>query len=159
MPDGLPNSRTRRIHHCLSDYLVIYSSTWEEHLQHLHQVFQRLQNAGLTAKLKKCQFAMQQCRYLGQIAGNGTVQLEQGKLATEQMLSIPETKIEDLFAIMLMLLYHSLIGIMTSMQIKGNFLTQLRVSIIVHMYWMMKTAVKRPCHGYMNMLTRKVNQT
>ena len=43
------------------DDLVIYSSTWEEHLKHLHLVFQRLQKAGLTAKPKKCQFAMQQC--------------------------------------------------------------------------------------------------
>ena len=74
------------------DDLVIYSSTWEEHLQHLHQVFQRLQKAGLTAKPKKCQFAMQQCRYLGHIVGNGTVQPEQGKLVTVQMFSIPETK-------------------------------------------------------------------
>ena len=40
------------------DDLVVYSSTWEEHLQHLRQVFSRLQEASLTAKPKKCQFAM-----------------------------------------------------------------------------------------------------
>ena len=32
------------------DNLVIYSSTWEEHLQHLQKVFSRLKEAGLTAK-------------------------------------------------------------------------------------------------------------
>ena len=74
------------------DDLVIYSLTLEEYLQHLHQVFQHLKKTGLTAKPKKCQFAMQQCWYLGHIVGNGTVQPEQGKLTTVQMFTFPETK-------------------------------------------------------------------
>ena len=42
------------------DDLIIYSNTWEEHMQHLQQVFARLQDTGLTAKPKKCQFAISQ---------------------------------------------------------------------------------------------------
>ena len=41
------------------DDLLIYSLTWEEHIEHIRQVFQRLKEAGLTAKPRKCQFAMQ----------------------------------------------------------------------------------------------------
>ena len=47
------------------DNLVIYSSTWSDHLQHICFMLQRLQEAGLTVKLRKCQFGMQQCTYLG----------------------------------------------------------------------------------------------
>ena len=73
------------------DDLVIYSSTWKEQLQHLRQVFGYLQEAGVTSKPKKCQFAMQ-CRYLGHIVGNGTVQPELGKIDTVKSFAIPETK-------------------------------------------------------------------
>ena len=44
------------------DDLVIYSATWKEHVQHLHSVFECLRKAGLTAKPRKCQFAMKQCK-------------------------------------------------------------------------------------------------
>ena len=71
--------------------LVIYSSTCEQHLQHLHQVFQCLQKAGLTAKLKKCQFALQKCWYLGHIIGNGTHSTRTSKLVIVKMFSITET--------------------------------------------------------------------
>ena len=36
------------------DDLVIFSSSWPEHLQHLRAVCQRLKGAGLTAKPRKC---------------------------------------------------------------------------------------------------------
>ena len=52
------------------DDLVIYSRTWEEHLSHIRQVLQRLRDAGLTAKARKCQFGMEQCLYLGHLVGS-----------------------------------------------------------------------------------------
>lgn len=45
------------------DDVVVFSATWEEHLEHLEQVMQRLRNAGLTIKMKKCQFGMDHCVY------------------------------------------------------------------------------------------------
>ena len=44
--------------------LVVFSSSWPEHLEHLRAVLQRLREAGLTAKPTKCQIAMNQCVYL-----------------------------------------------------------------------------------------------
>ncbi len=63
-----------RLVHCLTDFLaayiddrdlVIFSTSWKDHLQHLRQVLHRLKDAGLTAKPKKCQLAMKTCSYLG----------------------------------------------------------------------------------------------
>ena len=57
------------------DDLVIYSSTWQEHLSHVEQIFIRLKKAGLTIKLIKYQLAMEECTYLGHVIG-GTEQIE-----------------------------------------------------------------------------------
>ena len=43
------------------DDVVIYSSTWEEHVQHMRNEFECLCKAGLTTKPRKWQFAMKQC--------------------------------------------------------------------------------------------------
>ena len=74
------------------DDLVVYSGSWEEHLQHLHQVLSRLREAGLTAKPSKCQLAMDQCVYLGHVVGKGTVQPEMTKVEAVQCWPVPETK-------------------------------------------------------------------
>lgn len=48
----------------LSDYaaaylddIIVYSSSWEQHLQHLKEVFHRIQEAGLTINSSKCALA------------------------------------------------------------------------------------------------------
>ena len=74
------------------DDLVIYNSTWEEHMKHPHNVFERLRKAGLTAKPRRCQFAMKQCKYLGHIVGNGVVQPEPGKIDAVKSFAVPRTK-------------------------------------------------------------------
>lgn len=51
------------------DDVVVYSHRWEEHLQHLGEVFRRLLDAGLTLKLKKCAFGRAQVSFLGHILG------------------------------------------------------------------------------------------
>lgn len=47
------------VDHCnvYLDDVVIYSSTWTEHMVTLHTVFSRLSAASLTFNLKKCEFA------------------------------------------------------------------------------------------------------
>ena len=59
------------------DDLVIYSHSWEEHLQHIKKVFDQYKEAGLTVKPKKCQFGMKQCIYLGHVVGNGVKQKQE----------------------------------------------------------------------------------
>ena len=76
------------------DDLVIFSTSWEEHLQHLRTVLQRLQEAGLTVKPTKCQFGMEECTYLGHVVGGGKVQMELSKIAAVQSFGVPRTKRE-----------------------------------------------------------------
>ena len=74
------------------DDLVIYSDSWDEHVQHIRRVFNRLRDAGLTAKPKKCQFGMEQCIYLGHVVGNGVVRPEQSKIEAVMNFPTPQTK-------------------------------------------------------------------
>ena len=48
------------------DDILIFSKTYEEHLQHLHSVFEKFKEAGLKIKLSKCQFFKTHLCYLGQ---------------------------------------------------------------------------------------------
>ena len=67
----------------LDDILVI-SSTWEEHLQNLQLVFERLKQAGLRLKPKKCAFAQQKVTYLGHVI-------------SEDGISVDPTKVEKIW--------------------------------------------------------------
>ena len=49
------------------DDIMIFSQTWEEHLQHIRQVLQTLQQHKLCANLEKYTFGMTQVIYLGYI--------------------------------------------------------------------------------------------
>ena len=74
------------------DDVIIFSSTWAEHLWHLEEVLNRLKEARLTAKPKKCQLGMRQCSYLGHVVGGGEVRVEKQKVEAVQRISRPETK-------------------------------------------------------------------
>ena len=51
------------------DDIIIYSSTPEEHLQHIETVFEKLCHAKLSMKLSKCHFFAKEIQYLGHILG------------------------------------------------------------------------------------------
>ena len=53
--------------HCLFylDDIIVFSSTWEEHLARLCQVFERLRHADLKLGAEKCAFAAKEVSYLG----------------------------------------------------------------------------------------------
>ena len=55
------------------DDILIHSSMWEEHLENLTIVFDKLREAGLTVKETKCTFGEATCVYLGYVVGSGTV--------------------------------------------------------------------------------------
>ena len=74
------------------DDVVIYSTTWREHLTHIHTVLQQLRQAGLTAKPQKCQFAMKECVYLGHVVGGGQVKPLPSKVDAVSSYPIPQTK-------------------------------------------------------------------
>ena len=79
---------------CYIDDLIIFSKTWQEHLSHIQIVLERLREAGLTAKAKKCKFGARECVYLGYIVGSGTVKPEISKTASVQAFQPPKTKKE-----------------------------------------------------------------
>ena len=59
------------------DDIIVFSATFEEHLQHLRKVFERIRKAGLKFRTSKCQFAQHELKYLGfQISPNGLSPLE-----------------------------------------------------------------------------------
>ena len=74
------------------DDLVVFSGSWERHLQHIREVFDRLRAAGLTAKPRKCKFRMAQCISLGHVVGNRLVHLEPSKIDAVISFPIPQTK-------------------------------------------------------------------
>ena len=47
------------------DDVLIFSQSYEDHLQHLHTVFQKFKEAGLKIKFSKCQFFKTHLHYLG----------------------------------------------------------------------------------------------
>ena len=51
------------------DDIIIYSSTPEEHLEHIRTVFEKLHHAKLSMKLSKCHFFTKEIQYLGHILG------------------------------------------------------------------------------------------
>ena len=49
------------------DDVLVFSKTFKEHLQHLRQVIDRLEKAGLKLKPSKCHFARKEVEYLGHV--------------------------------------------------------------------------------------------
>lgn len=57
------------VKNCNLDDVVVYSRVWEDHLDSLHTVFQRLAAAPLTLNLAKCEFGKATVTYLGKRVG------------------------------------------------------------------------------------------
>lgn len=82
--------------HCSAAYLddvVIFSNTWEEHVQHLSPVLGKIQEVGLTINPAKCEWA-QQNTYLGYQLGRGEVRPQVEKVEAILNCSRPTTKKE-----------------------------------------------------------------
>ena len=47
------------------DDVIIFSPTFEEHLNHISMVFDHLKENNLKMKISKCKFAQKQTQYLG----------------------------------------------------------------------------------------------
>lgn len=62
------------------DDIVIFSETFEEHLEKLGKVFERLRQAGLTLKTTKCIFAEDEVKLLGHIVGINGIAADKEKL-------------------------------------------------------------------------------
>ena len=59
--------------------IIIFSSTFEQHLNRLGKVFQRLREAGLKLKPKKCDLLKSSVTFLGYVISGKGVQADPGK--------------------------------------------------------------------------------
>lgn len=57
------------------DDVLVYTDTWERHLELLELVFTRLSEASLVLNLDKCEFGKGIVSYLGKLVGGGMVNL------------------------------------------------------------------------------------
>ena len=70
-------------------YLDDIFRTWEEHLQNLELVTERLKKAGLHLKPKKCAFARQKVTYLGHVISEAGISVDPTKIEKIQSYPIP----------------------------------------------------------------------
>ena len=61
------------------DDVVIYDTTWHDHVSNVAALFARLQNAGLVINLEKCEFVKARVQYLGYVVGQGCITPPQGQ--------------------------------------------------------------------------------
>lgn len=104
MPFGLHNGLAtlqRTTNHVLCGCQKLLRPIWttllrivssSEHLQHLREVFERIQQAGLMVKLKKCFFGQDHTCYLGHMISVGKVQPDPEKVQAVQDSPEPRTK-------------------------------------------------------------------
>lgn len=74
------------------DDIVVYSDTWDQHLQHLQKVLGHLQKAGLTVNPRKCAVAKTETEYLGFVISNGVLRPQVGKVRAVEECPMPHTR-------------------------------------------------------------------
>eukprot|EP00253_Pinus_taeda_P003254 PITA_03254 len=104
MPFGLcnaPSTFQSLMNHILKPYLskfvlvffddiLIYSCTWDAHLQHVDLLLQLLRKHKLFVNMSKCSFGMAEVEYLGHIVGREGVKVDPKKI--QAMQEWPQTK-------------------------------------------------------------------
>ncbi|WVZ51772.1 hypothetical protein U9M48_002883 [Paspalum notatum var. saurae] len=72
------------------DDILIYSKTESEHEEHLRLVLQRLKEHKLYAKFSKCEFWIDEVRFLGHVISKGGIAVDPSKVSTVQNWKVPE---------------------------------------------------------------------
>lgn len=80
---GAPATLQRLMDHILTphmayaalcmDNIVIYSQSWDQHIQHLRAILKELRYIGMTANPKKCALGVAEAKYLGFRVGQGVI--------------------------------------------------------------------------------------
>ncbi len=74
------------------DDIIVYSSSWEQHLQNVKNVFQRIQGAGLSLNSPKSAIAKKETECLGYVVGNCVISPQIQKIKAIQNCPLPHTK-------------------------------------------------------------------
>ena len=88
MDSVLGNSLWKHVMVFLDD-LNIFSKTFDEHLQHLEDVFQRIEKAGLRINPDKCHFCTQSLQFLGHIITNKGILPDDSKVEAVKNYPVP----------------------------------------------------------------------
>ena len=73
------------------DDILVFSSSINEHFQHLQAVFNRLRRHGLKIKLAKCQFLMAETKYLGFVINKQGIKPDDDKVKVIRSMPEPKT--------------------------------------------------------------------
>ena len=79
-------------HKCLLVYLddiIVFSPTFQQHLEDIQTTFTRLQESGLTVNAPKCAFAQRSLRYLGHIVSAKGIQVDPDRTDAISKIPIP----------------------------------------------------------------------
>ena len=71
------------------DDILIFSTSFEEHLVHLNTIFERLKQHGLKLKLKKCSYLQTETNYLGFVIDENGIKPDQKKVEAIRALLLP----------------------------------------------------------------------
>ena len=72
------------------DDIIIFSRTFDEHLNRLESVLSRLRTGGLKLKVKKCTFCAPQVKYLGHVVSKEGLRPDESKVSAVQNFPIPQ---------------------------------------------------------------------
>ncbi|CAF1350928.1 unnamed protein product [Rotaria sp. Silwood1] len=75
--------------------IVVFSSTFEQHLKDLSSVFDRLKTAGLILKASKCDFCRKELKYLGHIITPDGIKPDPGLIDSVKLFPRP-TRLKDI---------------------------------------------------------------
>ncbi|UYV81219.1 K02A2.6-like, partial [Cordylochernes scorpioides] len=105
MPFGLKNAAStfqRIIKHILGELLwkgtcsfqddiLVYTKTWQEHIELLSNVFYKLRQYNMKLKVSKCIFGRTEVKYLGHIISHNQLKPDPGKVKSIQDFPRPDT--------------------------------------------------------------------
>ena len=76
------------------DDIIVYGKSFEEHLQNLERVFDRLQEVNLKVKAKKCSFFRHEVTFLGHVVSKDGIRTDPAKTDIIRCLAKPQNVTE-----------------------------------------------------------------
>ena len=81
-----------RIAFVFLDDIIIFSETFEEHVNHLSEVFNLIKASGMKVSPKKCTYAKASIKYLGHVVSKEGISVDPDKVASIREMREPKTK-------------------------------------------------------------------
>ena len=112
------------------DDVIVYSKSFEKHLENLRLVFDRLKYEGLKLKARKCHFCRTEVLYLGHIVGKDGIKPNPDKIAIIQNYPVPRDCSEIRSFVALVSYYRRFIKNFASIATPLNYLLKKGVKFV-----------------------------